>query len=229
MVRASRVAGLALLCGLCGATAARSAETYNYTVRHPSFGAIGTYTDRVDRSGGDVRIETTVHVAVRALGIVVHREDAERTEIWHDGRLAAFHGVTTTNGTRVEIQGAAQPDGFVVSSPGGTAVAPLDIVPSDPWQASRGGSGGETHDGVMMSTRTGRFEPVQVAGGAPERITVDGFEVPVRHYTIATDKRQDVWVDARGIPIVFRSVENGTPIDFVLSRERVAALAALAP
>jgi hypothetical protein len=228
MVRSSGVAGLALLCGLYGTTAACGAETYSYTVRHPSFGEIGTYTDRVDRSGGDVRIETTVHVAVRALGLVLHREDAERTEIWHDGRLAEFHGVTTTNGTRVEIQGAAQRDGFVVSSPGGIAVAPLDIVPSDPWQASRGGSAAGC-DGVMMSTRTGRFEPVQVTGGATERISVDGLEIPVRHYIIATDKQQDVWVDRRGIPIAFRSMENGTPIDFQLSRERVAELAALTP
>jgi len=226
MARCFRIAGLALLCGLCGATAARGAETYSYTVRHPSFGEIGTYTDRVDRSGDDLRIETTVHVAVRVLGIVLHREDAERIEIWHDGRLAAFHGVTTTNGTRVEIQGAAQRDGFVVASPGGVAVGPLDIVPSDPWQASRGGSGAGC-DGVMMSTRTGRLEPVQVTGGASERISVDGVEIPVRHFTIASDKRQDVWVDARGVPITFRSIENGTPIDFVLSRERVAALAAL--
>jgi hypothetical protein len=30
------------------------------------------------------------------------------------------------------------------------------------------------------------------------------------------DKRQDVWLDNREMPVMFRVVENGTPIDFVL-------------
>ncbi len=55
-------------------------------------------------------------------------------------------------------------------------------------------------------------------------LLVRGLDVPVRHFAFSTDKRQDVWLDARGVPIRFRSMENGTPIDFVLSEEQVAAL-----
>jgi len=46
-------------------------------------------------------------------------------------------------------------------------------------------------------------------------------------YAFASDKRQEVWIDSRGIPVQFRTVENGTPIDFVLTRETLATLAAL--
>jgi hypothetical protein len=223
MRRGGGVKGLAVLSGLMLAmpSVARGAETYSYTVHHPSFGEIGTYTDRIERHIDGWQVETTVHIAVRVLGIVMHREDAARTEVWHQGRLARFDGVTTTNGQRVEIHGTAQPDGFVVQSPAGAAVGPADLVPSDPWQASRSGSGGEA--AVMMSTKSGRLARVQGLGSEPATLSIDGRDVAVRHYAFSTDKRQDVWLDARGVPIRFRTVEDGTPIDFVLSPAQVAA------
>src|SRR5581483_4068113 len=57
MARAA-VAAWLVLCGLSGAAAAQPAETYSYTIHHPTFGDIGTYTDRVERNGGDMRVET---------------------------------------------------------------------------------------------------------------------------------------------------------------------------
>jgi hypothetical protein len=223
MRRGDAVRGLVVLGALILAapSVAGGTETYSYTVHHPSFGEIGTYTDRIERGDDGWRVDTTVHIAVRTLGMVVHREDAERTEIWHQGRLTRFDGVTTTNGKRVEIHGAAQPDGFVVQSPTGAAVGPADTVPSDPWQAARSGAAGAA--GVMMSTKSGRLERVQGSGSEPATLSVGGHDVAVRHFTFSTNKRQDVWLDARGVPIRFRSVEDGTPIDFVLSPAQVAA------
>jgi hypothetical protein len=226
MTALSGAAGLALLLALCG-TAAHGAETYSYTIHHPSFGNIGTYTDRVDRRDGTVAIDTTVHVVVRALGIVVHREDAERSELWRDGRLAAFRGVTQVNGKPLEVQGEARPEGFVVRSPDGTAVGPLDLVPAEPWQLSRLAELHGPVTGTLLSTRSGHLDAFSVTGGEATRLPVHGFEIAVRHYAIASDKHQEVWIDARGVPVAFRTVESGTPIDFTLSREGLAALAAL--
>jgi len=224
MARAA-VAAWLVLCGLSGAAAAQPAETYSYTIHHPTFGDIGTYTDRVERNGGDMRVETRLQVVVRALGVVLHREEAERSEIWRAGRLVAFHALNTINGERVTIEGAAREGGFTVATAGGSAPAPADVVPSDPWQVGRSRAAPST--GTMMSTRDGRIEPMQVTGGESLRLAVHGLEVPVRHYEINSHNRQDVWLDARGIPIAFRTVERGTPIDFVLAREMVAQLAAL--
>jgi len=229
MTASSSAAGLALVLALCG-TAAHGAETYSYTIHHPQFGDIGTYTDRIERRDGGFTVETTVRVVVRALGMVLHREDAERRELWRDGRLASFHGVTHINGKPVEVEGEARPDGFVVRSPDGTAVGPLDVVPAEPWQLGRlaGGVGGPV-TGTLLSTRSGRLDSFRVTGGEPARLPVQGITLTVRHYTVASDKHQEVWIDTRGVPVVFRTVENGAPIDFTLSREGVAALAALPP
>ena len=40
--------------------------------------------------------------------------------------------------------------------------------------------------------------------------------VSARHFVATGDARQEVWLDNRDIPITFRTVENGTAIDFVL-------------
>jgi hypothetical protein len=224
MGRIDRIAGLVVMTLLVAAGAAR-AETYSYTIEHPSFGAIGSYVDRIERTADGIRIETTLQISVRALGIVMHREVARRTQEWRDGRLVRFEGVTTTNGTTIEIRGHAQGDRFVVEAPTGTVTAPADVVVSDPWQATRSRMGGGS--AVMLSTKTGRIQTVHASGGDPAPLSVHGVDVPARHYVYASDKQQEVWLSERGIPLQFRTIEDGTPIDFTLSRESLATLAAV--
>jgi len=199
---------LALLTGTAAAD-----EVYTYRVMHPTFGDVGTYVDRVSRSEDGWQIVSKLHVVVRVIGIVVHREDADRTEVWRDGRLVRFQSVTTVNGDRYDVQGEARDNGFVVTAPTGVKVAPSDVVPTEPWAARTSGSG------VMMSTKTGKLETVENIRVEDSVIPVLGVEVPTRHYVISTDKRQDVWKDARGVPVLFRTAETFGAIDFVLVAE----------
>jgi Family of unknown function (DUF6134) len=200
---------------------ADAAEIYNYTVRHPTFGDIGTYTDRVEHDGDQWRIETTLHIMVRVLGVVAHREDASRVEIWRAGRLVSFRGLTTTNGKPLEIAGDARADGFAVTTSTGTTIAPIDVMPSDPWQAARTETLPPTC--VMLSTKTGRLASVVASGGQAEQLSLHGIEISVRHYVFRGDRQQDVWIDPAGIPVRFRSVESDVPIDFELSPEALAS------
>jgi hypothetical protein len=54
---------------------------------------------------------------------------------------------------------------------------------------------------------------------------VNGALVSARHFIVMGEKRQEVWLDNREIPVMFRTVEDGTPIDFVLQN----AMRALVP
>jgi hypothetical protein len=199
---------------------AGSPQTYVYAIEHPSYGKIGTYTDVIDRNGNDWQIVNQVRVAVRFLGIVVHREEADRRETWRNGRLVAFHSVTTVNGSVIEVTGEARPEGFIVTSPTGTAVAPHDVLPSDPWAARTG-------MGVMMSTKTGRLQNVEGLGGETVILSINGAAIPTRYYEFTTDKHQEVWLDEHGIPVRFRSRERGALIDFELVRPPAIALGAV--
>jgi hypothetical protein len=212
----TRGAGIAVaLIALTGPALAD--EVYTYRIEHPTFGEIGRYTDTISRNGDEQQIVSRLRVAVKVLGIVLHREEADRTEIWRAGRLVKFQSVTISNGDRFEVQGEAREDGFAVTTASGVKLAPPDVMPSNPWSAKAVASG------IMMSTKTGRLELVHDIHVEDAVIPVRGVETHTRHYVIMTDKRQDVWKDEHGVPVQFRTAEPVGSIEFILVDDARAA------
>ena len=190
-------------------------QVYTYAVEHPTFGRIGTYTNVIDQTGQRTRVLSLLHIAVRVLGFVVYRQDATRTEEWRRGRLISFQGVTTTNGKSINVSGAARGRSFVITTPEGTTVAPADVHPSNPWSPA------VLKAHVMMSTKSGQIESVQVVGGDETAATFDGKTRILRRYEIDGRKRGVVWLDDNGVPIAFKVWEQGTPVKLVLTSPAV--------
>lgn len=210
----ARTAVLAFLGLLAPLAPAGAAETYTYTVHHPSYGDIGTYTDIVSESDGVTRIDSQLRVAITMLGVVLYREEGDRSEIWRGNRLVSFQSVSNRNGERIEVRGNAGKDGFVVTSPTGTAVAPANVKPSNPWAIKELGAA------VMVSTKSGKIWDVDVSGGEEATVSVDGKPVSARHYHVVAGMQEDkweVWFDRAGVPVRFQSIESGEPIDFILA------------
>ncbi len=189
-----------------------SSQRFEYRVEHPSHGNIGTYINRVERNGDRTTVESELHIAVKVLGVVVYRQEGRRIEHWQGERFVGFEGVTITNGERLEVRGEARANGFVITTPAGTTVAPLGVHPSNPWSPA------VLNADYMMSTRTGQVTAVQVIAGAKAPAAFSAGSANLHQYEIIDDKRQFVWFDDRGTPIAFRTEERGTPIDFVLTR-----------
>ncbi len=202
---------------LATAGVAVAADVYDFDVRHPVYGDIGTYTDTIERHGGGWRLDTRLRVAVRILGIVLHREAADYTTVWQDGRLVSFRGVTTTNGATVELHGEASGDVFVITTPSGPRVVPGGVIPSTPWVATVGA-------GTLMSTKTGRLDRVHGIDLGNGVIALHGLDLVARRYELVSDKRQEVWIGKDGVPLRFRSYESGTPIDFELTADALRKL-----
>jgi hypothetical protein len=200
---------LSLPTGSVPALAQESA--YSYDIVHPFYGSIGTFTETIARSGDTTRIDSHLRVAVRILGIVVHREEGDHTEIFRGDRLVSLESTTTTNGTRIDVRGEAEGDRFVVTSPAGVVEAPADVAPSDPWVLKQLGAG------TVVSIKTGRIIPTRVSGGEPMRVPLQGAMVETRHFTATGDRQQEVWLSDQNVPIKFRSIERGTAIDFILT------------
>jgi hypothetical protein len=209
--------GLACAVLLAGLVAAGPAladrHVYQYRIVHHTYGDVGTYINTVEQNGDSTEVKTELHVAVKFLGIVMYRQDAERLERWQGDRLASFHGVTVTNGDTLEVDGEARGDHFVITSPSGTVLAPANIRPTNPRSAMLFDSD------VMMSTKTGKLMHVNVTGGGEATVTLGGAEMRLRQYEIDSDKRDFVWLDDRGVPVAFRTEERGTPIDFILTQQ----------
>ena len=189
-------------------------QTYSYNVVHSVYGNIGTFTESIARSGGTTRIDTRVRVAVKILGIVAHRKESDRTEIFQDDRLVSLQSATVTNGTRRDVRGEAKGDRFVVTSPAGVVEAPGDVAPSDPFVLRDRGIA------TMLSVETGRIIPTRITGGEPETVSVQGAAVATRHFTARGDQQpeiqHEIWLNDRDIPVKFRIVEGGTAVDFIL-------------
>ena len=203
------------LIGLSAAPIAANASprTYSYTISHPVYGAIGTYSRTIDDAGGDTRAVSRLRVAVKVLGIVAHRENADQTEVWRGKRLESFSSATTTNGRLLNVSGEARGNQFMVTTPLGTAAAPADVAASDPWSLNRMGPG------VVVSIKSGRLDKVDVTGGETETVTLHGASASARHYHVSTAaqaNKWEVWIDAHGVPIKFRSAEKGGVVDFTL-------------
>jgi hypothetical protein len=203
---------LPILGMLTAAVPVRAQErAYSYSVVHPFYGTIGTFTESIARSGDTTRIDSHVRVAVRILGIVVHREEGDHIEIFRGDRLVSLQSATTTNGTRIDVRGEAQGDRFVVTTPAGVVEAPADIAPSDPWVLKQVGVG------TVVSVKTGRVIPTRVTGGEPAKVSLQGVTVATRHFIARGEREQEIWLNDQDVPIMFRSVESGTPIDFILT------------
>lgn len=211
------LAGAMLGAALMAVPADAAREVYTYRVIHPTYGEIGTYTNTVERSGEDATIQTELKIAVRKIGIVVYRQEARRAEHWRNDKLVSFEGVTVTNGDKLEVRGEARGNGFAITTPSGTVMAPGNVHPSNPWSAM------VLKTDYMMSTKTGRLTHVRVSGGEEERVALAGSTMRLHQYEIVGDKRQFVWLDSSGKPVAFRTEEDGAPVDFVLAPPQEAA------
>jgi len=222
MKRAVAIAGAVGLSALASSVPALAGQqVYTYVVVHPIYGEIGTFTDTIDRNPGTLQIDGHLRVAVTFLGIVAYREESDTTEVLRGNRLMSLQSVTDKDGRHFEVHGEAQGDQFIVNATLGSYTAPASIIPSDPWVLKH------TGNELVISTASGRMMNVQVSGGEYDTVSMNGNLVSARHYIVNGSKRQDVWLDSREIPIMFRTLENGTPIDFVL-RNTVAPAGATA-
>jgi hypothetical protein len=200
--------------GLCAGVrpAVAGPDIYEYRVEHPLYGDIGTYTNIVDQAGDSADIETRLNIVVKFLGVVVHREEAERREHWQNDRLTLFRSVTKTNGQPIEVAGEAHGDTFVIEAPTGTFDAPANVRPTNPWSLSF------VTSGLVMSTKSGRIFKAHLDDVKDVVVMADGKSERLRQFDVTTDKHQVVWMDEHNVPVAFRTEENGTPIDFVLMR-----------
>jgi hypothetical protein len=211
--------GILALAALAGAVAAPGAacsaeQVYHYAITHSRYGAIGAYDRTIDQSGGVTRAQSHLKIAVRVLGIVMHRESADQTEVWRGPRLMSFESLTTTNGKPLKVSGEARDDRFVVTSPTGVASAPADVAASDPLGFNRLGRA------EVVSIKSGKIEPITVTGGEADQVMLRGAAVAVRHYKVSTAAQPgkwEVWLDPQGVPVKFRSLEHGDAVDFTLT------------
>jgi hypothetical protein len=183
-------------------------------LRRQAFGVrqIGTYTNTIEVSGAVITIKTAAHFLVKALGVGLHREDAERVEQWQGNRLVFFHGVTVKNGDTTEIKGQAQGNNFVITSPLGTINAPASVKPANPWSSR------SLDSTMMMRVDNGKVEPVRISGGNETSVTVDGASTTAKEYKITGSTNYKIWIDSHDVPVMFVVDDDSGEVTFSLKK-----------
>lgn len=205
----------ALVVGVWGSPAGAMAESPRelvYNVKHSVFGSIGTYSNLIETSGATTTVKTTAHFLVTALGVGLHREDAQRVEQFQGDRLTFFHGVTTKNGETTEIKGQANGNNFVINGPAGEVTAPGSVKPANPWSTA------SIESTEMMRVDNGKVEKVTVSGGGQTNVNIDGASTPVREYDITGATKYKVYIDNHDTPVMFVVDDDSGQVTFTLKK-----------
>lgn len=204
-----------LLVGASGGSARAMAESPHelvYNVKHSVFGNIGTYSNLIEKSGATTTIKTTAHFLVTALGVGLHREDAQRVEQFLGDRLTFFHGVTVKNGETTEIKGQANGNNFVIDGPSGQVTVPASVKPANPWSTA------SIESSEMMRVDTGKVEKVSVSGGGQTNVNIDGASTSVREYDISGATKYKVYIDNHDTPVMFVVDDDSGQVTFTLKK-----------
>jgi Domain of unknown function (DUF6134) len=204
--------GIFAALGEAGSAVAETPAQFVYRVNHSVFGDIGTYSNTVEPSRDGITVKTRAHFEVKMLGIRMYHEDAQRTEKWQGNRLVSFHGVTDKGEGAAEVKGEARGNNFVITSAQGTITAPASVHPANPWSSNF------LRSNTMMRPDSGRIEQVRVGGGQETAVKVDGATIPAVKYEVDGSSKYTVWMDGRGVPVMFSIDDDTGKVTFTLAK-----------
>lgn len=197
-------------------------KVYSYTVSHPTHGDIGTYRNSIVDDGAQVSVRNEIRVQVKVLLVVAHAEATDSHEVWKQGRLISFSGVTEENGKKTVVTGEADGSKFRVETPAGEKDAPASVYPNNPWSKSI------LKATVLLGTKSGNLYRVHVGSGEPREIKVGDKTVQTEYFRVDGDAKYELWFDNRGIPVRFTEIGENGVITFSLAAEAVQPAGAAA-
>jgi hypothetical protein len=195
-----------------GPAIAQGAAQFTYRVTHSVFGDIGTYTNIVEPTRDGTTVKTRAHFEVKMLGVRMYREEADRTEHWQGNRLVSFRSITDKGDGPAEVKGEARGNSFVITSPQGTITAPSTVHPANPWSATF------LHSSTMLRPDTGKLEQVRIGGGQETAVKIDGATIPAVKYEVDGSTKYTVWLDSRGVPVMFWVDDDTGKVTFTLAK-----------
>ncbi len=184
--------------------------TYQYAVHHPTYGDIGTFTNTVRHKGDEVIVNTRVRIAVTILFIVVHREEADRREVWRNGQLVSYDSLTKKNGKRLAVKGRASGSKFIIEGLDGRIEAPAAVHPSNPWSITI------TEKTLLLATASGKLLKGKVTPAGEETIELPDRKVKARRFKVTGDLDLDLWYDENDVVVRFTYADDGENVIFTL-------------
>jgi hypothetical protein len=181
-----------------------------YGIHHEEHGDVGSHKVTFSRSGDDLMVQVENRIQVKVLFITAYRFEADRTELWRDGRLVSYRSDTHDDGTDIEVSAEARDGKLLIDGMNGRAEASEGTFPSHPWNRDI------LDHALIMDTKTGELKNVQVEAAGEEVIEAGGQSVAARKYVISGDMERELWYGPDGTWLQMRFEKDGSKITFTL-------------
>ena len=70
----------------------------------------------------------------------------------------------------------------------------------------------------MMRPDSGKIEQVRIGGGQETAVKVEGATIPTVKYEVDGSAKYTVWIDGRGVPVMFSVDEDTGKVTFTLTK-----------
>ena len=181
-----------------------------FGIHHEDHGEVGEHRVSFSRQGEDLVVSVDNLITVEIFFITAFRFEAERREVWRDGRMIAYDSRTHDDGTDIQVSARTEGDKLVIDGPEGRIEAPAGTFPTHPWNPA---FLGQT---LVMDTKTGRLLNIETVEAGRETIQAGGRMIRALKHRITGDTRREIWFDEEGNLVQLRLYADGKAVTFTL-------------
>lgn len=207
---------IALLLTLTGAASAAASGPLPYGpslsfVAYRNGEPIGRHTVTFEREGGQLKVTTSIDLAVKFVGFTAYRYTHRAQEVWSGDSLVSLVSQTDDNGTKHSVKATREANDIAVTHDGNRTILPLRTLPSSHWNIE------QVRQSVLLNTQKGTEARVKVTPGARESIKTSSGMISATRYSYAGDVVMDQWFDDQGrwVKTSFKA-SDGSTIEYIL-------------
>lgn len=173
---------------------------------------IGDHRLRFEHDNGQLKVSTSIDLAVKLLGLTAFRYSHRAQEVWSGDALLSLTSRTDDDGKNYAVQANRTEAGIAVQVQGaGRTVLPATILPSSHWNVR------QVRQTVLLNSQKGTEAHVKVATVGRETIKTASGSLQATRYRYEGDVKMDQWFDDRGrwVKMAFAG-SDGSTIEYVL-------------
>ncbi|CAN5446687.1 hypothetical protein BH10PSE6_BH10PSE6_40610 [soil metagenome] len=175
---------------------------------------IGSHKLVFERDGAQLKVATSIDIAVKFVGITAYRYSHRAQEAWNGDVLVSLSSRTDDDGKAHVVQASRTAEGIVVQADGAKrTVLPATIVPSSHWNIR------QIAQTVLLNSQKGIEARVKVTTLGREAVKTSSNTLQAMHYRYDGDLKMDQWFDdrSRWVKTSFKG-SDGSTIEYVLQK-----------
>jgi hypothetical protein len=172
---------------------------------------IGRHTVTFERDGGQLKVSTSIDLAVKFLGFTAYRYTHRAQEVWSGGALVSLASTTDDNGTKHSVTATREANDITVVHDGKKTLLPSWTLPSSHWNIE------QVRQSMLLNTQKGTEARVNITQGPRENVKTSSGFLPATRYSYTGDVAMNQWFDDRGrwVKTSFQG-SDGSTIEYVL-------------